>query len=93
MSAPSRSAASTFSGGVTNTGTISAGGAGIQFLSTPSVNVFNSGAITGGGGTAIKFDSGINTLTLGPGFAINGNVLGWGPTSSSSAAPVPARLT
>jgi fibronectin-binding autotransporter adhesin len=69
---------STFSGGVTNTGTISAGGAGIQFLSTPSVNVFNSGSITGGGGTAIKFDSGINTLTLGPGFAINGNVLGVG---------------
>jgi hypothetical protein len=51
---------------------------------TPVVNgsVFNSGTITGTGGTAINFaataGSGPFTLTLGPGSIINGNVLSTG---------------
>src|SRR5262249_53719957 len=40
-------------------------------------SVFNEGAINGGG-TAINFTGGPFTLTLAPGFAINGNVLGTG---------------
>ena len=73
---------------VTNTGNIT-GLAGIVFrdatgTNTPVVNgsVFNSGTITGTGGTAINFaatpGSGPFTLTLGPGSIINGNVLGTG---------------
>jgi len=69
---------STFSGGISNTGTIS-GALGIVANQTPSVSVFDSGVITGTGGTAIKFASGgTNTLTLGPGYSITGNVLGAG---------------
>src|SRR4029077_5415812 len=67
----------TFSGGITNTGTISYGSTGIALQSTPSVSVFDSGTITGNG-TAISFASGVNTLALGPGFSIAGNVLGTG---------------
>jgi hypothetical protein len=40
--------------------------------------VFNSGTITGNGGTAIQFAGTGNTLTLGPGSVINGLVLGTG---------------
>ena len=45
-----------------------------------SVNVFNSGTITGTGIAAIQFPGPgfINTLTLGPGSTINGKVLGSG---------------
>ncbi len=75
---------------VTNTGTgLITGLIGIVFrdptaTNTPVVNgsVFNSGTITGTGGTAINFaataGSGPFTLTLGPGSIINGNVLGTG---------------
>jgi outer membrane autotransporter protein len=67
----------TFLGGITNTGSIS-GTTGI-YLNPSNVSVFTSGTITGTGGTAIRFGSaGGNTLTLGPGFAMNGNVLGAG---------------
>jgi hypothetical protein len=72
---------STFIGGVSNSGTISSAGTAISIQNTPSVSIFDSGTINAGssnGATpiAIQFASGINTLTLGPGFAINGNVLG-----------------
>jgi autotransporter-associated beta strand protein len=75
---------------VTNTGTgVITGLTGIGFrdplgVNTPVVNgsVFNSGTITGTGGTAINFaitpGSGPFTLTLGPGSIIQGNVLGTG---------------
>jgi uncharacterized protein with beta-barrel porin domain len=75
---------------VTNTGNgLITGLTGIVFrdptaTNTPVVNgsVFNSGTITGTGGTAINFAltpaSGPFTLTLGPGSIINGNVLGTG---------------
>jgi fibronectin-binding autotransporter adhesin len=70
----------TFLGGVTNSGTISAGGTGILFQNTAGVSVFDSGTITGTGGTAIQFSTGSvgNVLTLGPGFVMNGNALGAG---------------
>ncbi len=68
---------STFAGGVTNTGTVS-GASGIVISGTSSVSIFDSGTIIGSGGTAIQFASGTNALTLGPGFNIQGNVLGAG---------------
>jgi len=68
---------STFAGGVTNTGTVS-GASGIVISGTSSVSIFDSGTVIGSGGTAIQFASGTNTLTLGPGFNIQGNVLGAG---------------
>jgi autotransporter-associated beta strand protein len=60
---------------VTNLGTVNAV---INMSGTGSV--FNEGAINGSGGTAINFSSGPGpfTLTLAPGFTINGNVLGTG---------------
>jgi uncharacterized protein with beta-barrel porin domain len=67
----------TFLGSISNTGTIS-GGVGISIIGTPSVSIFDSGTIIGTGGTAITFAGGPNTLTLGPGFNIQGNVLGSG---------------
>jgi uncharacterized protein with beta-barrel porin domain len=65
-----------FSGGINNGGTIS-GAAGIV-SSIAGVSIFNAGTITGTSGTAISFGSGINTLTLGAGFSINGYVFGSG---------------
>ena len=57
---------------VTNSGTI-LGNVGIQ--STAAATVTTSGTITGTGGTAIAFNAAAgNTLTLAPGFVINGNV-------------------
>ena len=41
-------------------------------------SIFTAGNITGFFGTAIVLGGGGNTLTLGPGFAMNGNVLGAG---------------
>jgi autotransporter-associated beta strand protein len=58
---------------VTNLGTVNTV---INMSGTGSV--FNQGAINGSGGTAINFTSGPFTLTLAPGFTINGNVLGTG---------------
>jgi outer membrane autotransporter protein len=69
-----------FSGGVFNSGTISAtGGTGVGIaVGGPSgIDVFDSGTITAGG-AAIQFAGSGNTLTLGPGFAITGNVIGTG---------------
>lgn len=70
---------STFAGGITNTGSI-VGAVGINVYNVNAVSIFDSGTITGIGGTAIEILSGAgtNTLTLGPGFAITGNVLGAG---------------
>lgn len=77
-----------------STGTIT-GVTGIVFRdptasNTPIVNgsVFNSGTITGTGGTAINFSTAPNgsgpfTLTLGPGSVINGNVLGKAGTADN----------
>jgi outer membrane autotransporter protein len=65
--------ASTFAGGITNTGVIS-GVNGIN-LTTGGISVFNSGTITATG-IAILFAGSGNTLTLGPGSAITGNVVG-----------------
>jgi hypothetical protein len=68
----------TFDGGITNTGTISAG-TGIELTNTPDVSVFDSGVITGTGGTAIQFDGpSDNTLTLAAGYSITGSVFGGG---------------
>jgi fibronectin-binding autotransporter adhesin len=66
-----------FSGGITNTGTIT-GGIGILFRNTAGVSVFDSGTIIGASGTAIAFNAGTNTMTLGPGWTITGNVVGTG---------------
>ena len=62
-------------GTVINSGTIS-GATGINLGGNS--DVFNSGTVTGTAGTAINFAAGSNTLTLGPGFAINGKVIGAG---------------
>jgi uncharacterized protein with beta-barrel porin domain len=69
----------TFAGGsIVNTGTIS-GAAGIVVHNSSPVGIFDSGTIVGTGGTAIDLTgaSGGNTLTLGPGYKITGNVLGF----------------
>jgi uncharacterized protein with beta-barrel porin domain len=70
---------STFLGGITNSGTIS-GNVGIGTgPGTGPVSIFNSGVITGTGGSAINFGgSPGNTLTLGSGYQINGKVVGSG---------------
>jgi hypothetical protein len=64
-----------------NAGGTVTGATGIFFRAGngPST-VFDAGTITGTGGTAIQFSTGSvsNSLTLGPGFVINGNVLGAG---------------
>ena len=70
-------AVSTFLGGITNTGLI-IGSPGIDVSQTSGVSIFDSGTITSTQGTAIQFGGGVNTLTLGPGYVINGNVLGSG---------------
>jgi hypothetical protein len=59
---------------VTNFGTVNG-----TITMSGTGSVFNEGAINGGG-TAINFTSGPGpfTLTLAPGFSINGNVLGTG---------------
>src|SRR5713226_2307443 len=59
---------------VTNLGAIT-GSTGIH-TSAAASSVFTSGAITGTGGTAVLFSGPANTFTLGPGFAVNGLVLG-----------------
>jgi Hint domain len=67
-------------GDIVNTGMIS-GSIGIELVNTPDVSVFDSGVITGTGGTAIEFDGGAtsdNTLTLAAGYAITGDVVGGG---------------
>ena len=61
---------------INNAAAIISGDEGISSFGTTSI--FNAGTITGNAGTAIRFFTGGNTLTLGPGFAINGNVLGAG---------------
>jgi uncharacterized protein with beta-barrel porin domain len=61
---------------VTNVGSITAP-VGMS-MTTGLANVFNSGTITGTGGTAIQFAGVGNTLTLAPTSAIVGNVLGTG---------------
>ena len=70
---------STFAGGITNTGTIS-GGSGIVVSGSGPVSVFDSGVITGTGGTAVNLSGNAagNTFTLGPGYGITGLVLGAG---------------
>jgi uncharacterized protein with beta-barrel porin domain len=70
---------STFSGGITNSGAIT-GNVGIGVgANTGPVSVFDSGTVVGTGGTAIWFfNAGGNTLTLGPGYSVTGNVLGSG---------------
>ena len=79
----STSTISIFSGGITNTGLVTAH-TGILINShlhsfTGGV-IFNSGTIIGSGGTAVnisQFSGGI-TFELGPGYSISGNVLGNG---------------
>ncbi len=73
----------TFSGGITNTGLVTAH-TGI-LINSHLVNftngaIFNSGTIIGSGGTAVnisQFSGGI-TFELGPGYSISGNVVGNG---------------
>jgi outer membrane autotransporter protein len=65
---------------IANFGTVT-GDLGINFRNGngPST-IFNAGTINGSGGTAIHFSTGSvgNTLTLAPGFAVNGAVAGAG---------------
>jgi uncharacterized protein with beta-barrel porin domain len=64
-----------------NTNGLITGVTGIFFRAGNGAStVFDAGTITGTGGTAIQFSTGStgNTLTLAPGFAVNGNVLGAG---------------
>ena len=66
------------SGNVTNNagGLITSDSAAIA--SSGNTSVFNAGTISGGGGTAILFAGGGNTLTLAPGSVINGTAHGFG---------------
>jgi fibronectin-binding autotransporter adhesin len=49
---------------------------------TGGLNVVDAGTITGTGGTAIRFNPGVNTLTLQTGAIINGAVVGAGPSNT-----------
>src|SRR5262249_39774737 len=64
---------------ISNAGTI-VGNQAIRIANSvvAATTIFNSGTLTGNGGKAVTFSSAGsgNTLTLGPGFAINGTVLG-----------------
>ena len=68
----------------TNSGTIinNAGGSIIgdfnAIVAVGNTSIFNAGTITTNNGPAIVFSSGGNTLTLGPGSVINGNVVASG---------------
>jgi autotransporter passenger strand-loop-strand repeat protein len=62
-----------FSGGVSNTGAIS-GATGIALIGVQSSSVFDAGTIVSTGGTAIEFSGGGNSLTLGAGYIIGGDV-------------------
>jgi outer membrane autotransporter protein len=73
-------------GSIQNSGTIE-GGFGIEVLpgsgvTDASTAVTNSGTITGTNGTAIRFRTGTNSLTLQTGSVLNGNVIG-GPNADS----------
>lgn len=64
-----------------NAGGVITGATGIFFrVGNGASAIFDAGTITGTAGTAIQFSTGStgNTLTLAPGFAINGSVLGVG---------------
>ena len=65
--------AQTFSGGITNFGSISGGQDGI-YVGVAGVSVFDAGTITGN--EAIVFSGSADTLTLASGYDINGNVSG-----------------
>jgi hypothetical protein len=65
---------SAFAGEIVNSGRISAA-TGILIQNTPSVSVFDSGTIIGGGGTAVQFGAGTNTMVLAGGWSITGNVV------------------
>ena len=69
----------TFTGGITNTGNITAA-VGIAATNSGALSVYDSGTIVGTSGTAIDLshNAGGNTLTLGAGYSITGNVLGSG---------------
>ena len=73
------SGVSVFAGTISNTGTIS-GPTGISVSASGPVSVFDSGVITGTSGTAVDLSTNNpgNSFTLGPGYAITGNVLGAG---------------
>jgi len=73
------SCATLVGGGIVNTGMIVAS-TGIRAVNSSPINIFNSGTIVGSGGTAVDLTqaSGGNTFTLGPGYSISGNVLGFG---------------
>jgi uncharacterized protein with beta-barrel porin domain len=70
------------SGSISNdAGGVITGAAGVSFRpGNVASSIFNAGTITGTGGTAILFSTGSvgNTLTVAPGFAITGNVVGAG---------------
>ncbi len=64
---------------ISNAGTITGNFAIIIDNSvTAATTIFNSGTISGGSGTAVRFSSAStgNTLTLGPGFTVNGTIGG-----------------
>ncbi|MBR0991268.1 autotransporter domain-containing protein [Bradyrhizobium japonicum] len=66
---------------IVNTGTITVGANGTGILVSNSGSVFNSGTINAGASGAVAIDfcgCGNNTLTLGPGSVINGQVLASG---------------
>jgi autotransporter-associated beta strand protein len=72
---------STFTGGITNTGSIT-GYVGIVVTGSGPVTIFDSGYINGTGGKAVDLSGNVNstpnTFILGPGYDIIGNVLGAG---------------
>lgn len=66
---------------VVNAGTVTVGTSGVGIRVSGGVSVFNSGTINASASGAVAIDfcaCGPNTLTLGPGSVINGQVLGAG---------------
>nr|WP_314954749.1 autotransporter domain-containing protein [Bradyrhizobium cosmicum] len=66
---------------IVNTGTITVGANGTGIMVSNGASIFNSGTIDAGASGAIAIDfcgCGSNTLTLGPGSVINGQVLASG---------------
>jgi hypothetical protein len=61
---------------VNNNGTIG-GMTGVVFTGT-GATLNNSGTISGGGGVAVQFDAGVNSLSLGTGTVLDGDIDGGG---------------
>ena len=51
------------------------GATGIVITSAKGVSIFDAGAIIGADGTAVEFKTSSDAFTLGPGYAVTGNVI------------------